>query len=209
MQLLVFGASGGTGREIVGQALARGVHVTAFVRDPARLAIQHANLRVVQGDVADTERVALAVEGQDVVLSALGVGTPLKSDPAVIDGVRNVVSVMHSKGVRRLVYLSFIGVSESRADAGWIVKHVAKWPLRHEIADHEIKEELVKSSGLDWTIVRPPKLTNGPRTGQYRTGDDIVAHALLPTLSRADVADFMLRVGIDSSYVGRATRVLP
>jgi putative NADH-flavin reductase len=116
----------------VRQALAGCARVTAFVRDTARLPIQHASLNVVEGNVADRERVFQAVGGQDVILSALGVGVPLKPDPVVVDGVRTIVGAMKDKGVRRLVYLSFIGVRESRAAAGWIVRHIARWPLRHE-----------------------------------------------------------------------------
>jgi putative NADH-flavin reductase len=207
-RLLVFGASGGTGREIVAQALERGLQVTAFVRE-SRLPVRHGNLRIVQGDVADRPCVATAVAGQDAVISALGVGRPLRHDAVVVDGIRNIIRAMHDQEVRRLIYLSFIGVSESRKDAGWAVKFVARWPLRNEIADHEAKESLIRSSQLDWTIVRAPKLTNGPYTGSYRAGERIVARSPLPALSRADVADFMLSQIVDTTYLGRAPRVLP
>jgi putative NADH-flavin reductase len=209
MRLLVFGASGGTGKEIVARALGGGMQVTAFVRDPGRLDARHAQLRIVQGNVTDREIVAGAVAGQQAVISALGVGTPLKHDAGVIEGVRNIIDAMKNQGVRRLVYLSFIGVSESRHAAGWVVRHVARIPLRQEIADHEIKEDLVKASGLDWTLIRPCKLTNGAFTGKYRSGDDISARSLFPTLARADLAEFVLRQVSDPVNIGRAPRVLP
>jgi putative NADH-flavin reductase len=208
-RLLVFGASGGTGREIVAQALERGLRVTAFVRKSARLAVRHENLQIVQGNVADRWCVATALAGQDAVISALGVGRPLRHDAAVVDGIRNIIQAMHDQDLRRLIYLSFIGVSESRKDAGWMLRYVARWPLRSEIADHETKETLVRSSRLDWTIVRAPKLTNGPYTGSYRAGERIMARSPLPELSRADVADFMLSQIVDTTYVGRAPRLLP
>lgn len=208
-RLLVFGASGDTGREIVSQALERGLQVTAFVRKPARLAVRNANLRIVQGNVADRSCVAAAVGGQDAVISALGVGRLLRHDAAVVDGIRNIIQAMHDQDLRRFIYLSFIGVGESRKDAGWMLRYVARWPLRSEIADHEAKEALVRSSQSDWTIVRAPKLTNGPYTGSYRAGEHIVARSPLPKLSRADVADFMLSQIVDTTYVGRTARVLP
>ena len=208
-RLLVFGASGGTGREIISQALERGLQVTAFVRELARLAVRHDNLRIVQGNVADRSCVATAVAGQDAVISALGVGRPLRHDAAVVDGIRNIIQAMRDQDVRRLIYLSFIGVSESRKDAGWMLRYIARWPLRSEIADHEAKEALIRSSQLDWTLVRAPKLTNGPYTGTYRAGDGIASRSQLPVLSRADVADFMLSQIVDTTYVGRAPRVLP
>ena len=208
-RLLVFGASGGTGREIVSQALERGLQVTAFVRKPARLAVRNASLRIVQGNVADRSCVAAAVADQDAVISALGVGRPLRHDAAVVDGIRNIIQAMHDQDLRRFIYLSFIGVRESRKDAGWMLRYVARWPLSSEIADHEAKEALVRSSQSDWTIVRAPKLTNGPYTGSYRAGERIVARSPLPELSRADVADFMLSQIVDTTYVARIARVLP
>jgi putative NADH-flavin reductase len=208
-RLLVFGASGGTGRQIVAQALAKNIAVTAFLRNPARLGVVHDHLRYVQGDVGDAGAVAGALPGHDAVVSALGVGTPLKHDQVVIDGVRNIVRAMEAARVRRLIYLSFIGVRDSRAAAGFLIRHVAKIPLRHEIADHEAKEALVRESALDWTIVRPPKLTDGQPTGRYRTGDDITARSIFPTLSRADVAAFMIQQVTDAAFVRKAARVLP
>ena len=209
MRVLILGASGATGHEVVRQALAQGLNVTAFVRDPARLELYAPTLRVFQGDVGDYAAVAGAVEGQDAVISTLGVSRPLHPDPVVIEGVRHVLRAMEERSVSRLVYMSFIGVQESRVAAGPMIRYVAKFPLRHEIADHEAKEALIRGSQCDWTIVRAPKLSNGQPTGRYRDGDDITAHSFFPVLPRADVAGFLLRQLRDSTYVGRAPRVLP
>lgn len=209
MRVLILGASGATGHEVVRQALAQGLNVTAFVRDPARLKLFAPTLRVFQGDVGDYADVAGAVEGQDAVISTLGVGRPLHTDPVVIEGVRNVLRAMQEHKVSRLVYMSFIGVQESRAAAGPMIRYVAKFPLRHEIADHEAKEALIRGSRCDWTIVRPPTLSNGHATGRYRDGDDITARSFLPILSRADVAAFLLRQLRERTYVGKAPRILP
>jgi putative NADH-flavin reductase len=146
MRVLVLGASGATGREVVRQALAQELSVTAFVRDPARLQVAGPTLRVVQGDVGDYAAVAGAVEGQEAVISTLGVSRPLHADPVVVEGIRHTLRAMEEHRVSRLVYLSFIGVRESRAAAGFAIRNIAKYPLRHEIADHEAKEALIRAN---------------------------------------------------------------
>jgi putative NADH-flavin reductase len=209
MRVLILGATGRTGRELVRQACDRGMDVTAFGREISRLPAATSSLRIVQGDVGDATAVATAVDGQDAVLSALGVGKALKSDAIVVDGIRNTLTGMKSHGVRRLIYLSFIGVRDSRSAAGPIVQYVARFPLRNEIADHEAKEALIAAGDTDWTIVRAPTLTTGVATGRYRDGESITARSPLPMLSRADVADFMLKQLTDDRYVRRRPRVLP
>ena len=208
MNLLIFGASGMTGRELVRQSLAQGHIVTAFVRNPARLDVQNANLRIIQGDVSDYSLVERAVKDQDTVISALGVSQKLKSDPAVVDGVRNIIRAMEMNRVNRLIYMSFIGVRESRNNAGVLIRHLVSRFVRNEIADHELKEQLIRSSRLDWTIVRPPKLTNGSQTRKYRNGEGIRTSSLLPTMSRADVADFMLRELKERNFIRKSPTIM-
>jgi putative NADH-flavin reductase len=209
MKMVVFGATGGTGQMVVAKALADGWDVTAFTRNPSKLTLSHENLRVATGDVSDGPSVAGAVPGHDVVVSTLGVGIPLKHDEAVIAGIRHIVQAMVDSTVRRMIYQSFIGVPESRVAAGPILRYVARFPLRHEIADHVVKEEIVASSPLSWTIVRPPKLTNGPGTDAYRAGEHILARTVFPTLSRADVADFIVREAGEGIFARRKVRLLP
>jgi putative NADH-flavin reductase len=208
MNVLVFGASGKTGREVVRQALARGFNVAAFVRETARLPLAHANLRLVTGQITDPKAVARAIEGHTCVISTLGVGLPLRHDPSVIEGVRTIARASEHASVERLLYMSFIGVSESRDAAGFLLKQLASTVLRHEVADHEVKEAAVAESFVDWTIVRAPKLTNGRLTASYRVGEDIQARSPLPMMSRADVADFMLRQLSDQSFIRKAVRIL-
>jgi putative NADH-flavin reductase len=208
MKLLVFGASGKTGREVVRQALARGFQVTAFVRTTARLPLAHANLRLVTGDITDSTTVGRVVSGQTGVISTLGVGTPLRHDPVVIDGVRTIARASEHASVERLVYMSFIGVSNSRDAAGFFLKHLATTVLRHEVADHEIKEAAIVDSFVDWTIVHAPKLTNGRLTAAYRVGEQIRARSPLPMISRADVADFLLRQLTDLAFIRKTVRIL-
>jgi putative NADH-flavin reductase len=207
MNLLVFGASGQTGQEVVREALSRGHSVSAFVRDPAKLGEVTGKVRVIRGDVADAGTVAQAMPMHDAVVSTLGVGTPLQHDPDVIAGIGHILTSMQDAGVRRLVHQSFIGVRESRAAVGFVLRFIAPLPLRHEIADHETKEALIRASTLDWTIVRPPKLTLGPRS-TYRVGEDITTFAPVPTLTRSNVAHFILGELEQPQYVHRMPRLL-
>jgi len=209
MKLLIFGASGATGRVLVSAALAKGHAVTAFARTPSKLAVNHENLRVIVGDVADHQAVTHAVSGHEAVFSCLGVGVPLKHDPAVVAGIGFIVDAMQRTGPARLIYLSFLGVRDSRRQLGPLLGGVlVPLVLRNEVADHEAKEKLIVQSSLDWTIVRPPKLTNGAATGEFRHGNDIRAASLLPTLTRADVAAFMLGQLDDTTYSRRAVAIL-
>jgi putative NADH-flavin reductase len=208
MRLLIFGASGHTGRILLQQALQRNYEITAFARQPAKLANAGSRIRIVQGNVKEYAAVSAALANHDAVVSALGVGTPLQHDPAVVEGVRNIIRAMHAHGTRRLIYLSFIGVQESRSSVGFVLRYIAPIPLRHEIADHEAKEALIKASGLDWTIVRPPKLTSGPCTARYRSGENITSWKPVPLLSRADVAHFILQELAAPAFIGRAPRLL-
>lgn len=143
------------------------------------------------------------------MISALGVGRPLRSDPEVVAGVGRIIAAMERAGVRRLIYLSFVGVRDSRRRAGPVIRHAASRVLRREIADHEAKEALITASGLDWTIVRAPALTSGPATGTWRSGEEIAAAGALPRLPRADVARFMLDQIDDDRFVRRAPILLP
>lgn len=207
MRILIFGASGRTGGELVRQALERAHTVSAFTRIADRVAPAE-SLNVIVGDVGDKDAVSKAVAGHDAVVSVLGVGRALKHDQVVIDGVGHIVSAMAEQGVRRLVYQSFIGVPDSRAAVGFVLGRIAPLPLRHEIADHVAKEALVRASGLDWTIVRPPKLNEGPYTGRYLDGEHISTRKPIPMLSRADAADFILRSLDNPLTVGKVMRLL-
>jgi putative NADH-flavin reductase len=205
-RVIIFGASGATGKELVAAALAKQWQVTAFVRRAERAPV---GVQVIVGDVDDAPAVAACIAGHDVVISALGVGKALAPDPAVVRGIGHIIEGMRAHGLRRLIYMSFIGVTESRQAAGWLIRNVVRHPLRHEIADHERKEALIKASQLDWTIVRPPKLTNGPRTRRYVSGVELEGRGFFPRLARADVAAFMVDAVLDRATYCRPTLLLP
>lgn len=208
MKILIFGASGKTGRHLVSQALERGHCVTAFVRDPEKLSIRHEKLRVIKGDVADYSKTEEAIKDHQVVLSALGAQSPFKYDPVVVQGMNNIIRAMESNGVKRLIYLSFIGVKESRKDGGFMIRYIAPRLLKNEIAGHEAREIMIRKSKLDWTIVKAPKLTNGIAGKNYRNGLHLKANSFVASLSRADVADFMLQQITNGSYIGLSPRIM-
>jgi putative NADH-flavin reductase len=205
MKLLIFGSTGGIGRRLVEQALAQGHAVTAFARHPAKLDIEHANLKVAQGDVMDLAAVERAMQGQEAVLSALG--TPaLTKNTVRSEGTRNVIRAMEKTGVRRLVCLSSIGIGDSRDMLPFHYKYIlVPLLLRQGFAEHELQEDCVKQSQTEWTIVRPGAFTNGNRTGVYRHGLPFSnGKAIKAKISRADVADFMLQQSTDHTYLHKA-----
>jgi putative NADH-flavin reductase len=194
MKIIVFGASGNTGKEIVKQALARGHSVTAFVRNPDSLREEY-GLRVLQGDVLNPAEVADAIVGHQAVLSALGART-LKKTGILARAIPNILAGMQRHYVTRLIVL---GAAGAQRDYGKyqnaltrIVYGVAKRTvLRHPFADQAAQERLLAASEIDYTIVRPSRLMDTPFTGKYRVLPDAMPSGSL-RISRADVADFML-----------------
>jgi putative NADH-flavin reductase len=201
MKLLVVGATGGTGRELVTQASRQGHDVTVLVRDPRRLARPDMRLRVVVGSLTEGgDVVAEAVRGQAVVISALGRRTSFKSGNLIARSMETLVPAMESLGVRRLILVSACGVGESGRHAPLLPRFMYRVLLRNIFADKQAGEDRVRRSTLDWTLVYPVALTNGSRTGQYRTGERLELHGILPRISRADVADFILTQLDDPAY---------
>jgi putative NADH-flavin reductase len=201
MKLLIFGATRGTGYELIEQALGRGHQVTAFARDPGKIEIRHENLEVIQGDVLDPGSVERAVKGMEVVLSAIG-APPSSKDPVRSEGTRNIVRAMERFGVRRFISLSTHGVGDTRGTLPPLYKYIlVPIFLRRVFADHEVQENYIRESHLDWTIVRPTALTDGRRTGSYRHGFSAAERNLKNKISRADVADFMLAQLSGNAYL--------
>ena len=201
MKVIVFGASGGTGRELVKQAIAHGYSVTVFVRNPAKFDIEHPRISIQQGDVADRVAVERAIRGQDEVICALGGSSLLKRDPSLVVGIHNIVLSMEQASVQRLIYLSNDAVKDARSRMHVFRRCLVSVLLRNVAADHELNENMIKQSKLDWVIVRPPILTRGERTGSYRSGDHVEPRSLFPRISRADVAQFMLKQLSDDTFL--------
>ena len=205
MRLVVFGATGKTGLELVKQTIDLGHDVTAFVRDASRLPIEHEGLSIVTGDVFDPDRVARAVEGQDAVICALGAGNDLSKTTVRTTGTINIIKGMNEHDVKRLVVVTAMGVGDSWDTLSLFNKLFFATLLKSSRDDHESQEAAVMESGLDWTIVRPSGLTDLPRTGIYDVGENI--HARTSRIARADVADMILKELENYAFVGKAVTI--
>jgi len=190
MKLIVFGATGKTGIEIVKQGLADQHQVTAFVRTPSKMSFEHDSLRLVEGDVLDLTAVKHAIQGHEAVICSLGT-SDLGKTMVRSAGTANIIKAMQEAQIKRLIVISAMGVGESWSTLSFVNKLFFATLLRNTRMDHEEQEKLVKQSDLDWTIVRPSGLSDTPRTGVYEVGEDI--HAQTSTIARADVADLVIK----------------
>lgn len=202
VRIAVFGGTGGTGRRVIDQALTAGHEVSALVRRPGSVTV-HERLRLVVGTVQQQLAVDAVVHGQDVVISALG---PAQKGPVTVctDGVRAILAAMHTGQVRRLVVVSAHGAAETHDRS---LYSLALWmSVAGKMRDKEHMEELVRASPVQWTIIRPPALSNRGGTGTYRTGTDLKI-GLTSKISRVDLADFLLREATTPTFAGQAPRI--
>jgi putative NADH-flavin reductase len=202
MQIALFGATGGTGRQVLEQAIASGHTVTALVRDPAKIEAR-SGLTLVHGDVLDQEATSRCVAGSQAVICVLGSG--VGDEPVEAQGTQRILEAMRTNGVRRLIAVTSLGVGDSRGQVGAQFRQAMDTVLQPIIAAKTEQERLIRESSLDWTIVRPGGLDDGPRTGAYRCGTEPTLMAGL--ISRADVAEFVLRQLSDTTYLHRCPAV--
>jgi putative NADH-flavin reductase len=184
MKLFVIGATGRTGREVVQQALIRGHHVTAFVRSPESVGAKSEQLTVVKGDATDEEQLFSAMQNHDAVISTLGPRKVFKPGSLLHDSALATTRAMKRAGIRRLVVLS------AAAHFPGIPNRIASFIMRNHMRDSLAMEGIVQSNGVDWTIARPPRLTQGDST-TYRSRED-AAPKMGFMLDRRAVAAFML-----------------
>jgi uncharacterized protein YbjT (DUF2867 family) len=207
-RVLVVGATGGTGRELVAQALERGHEVTAFVRDPAALRIEHPRLRVARGDVLDSASLEAAVRGQDAVLSALGHRRYFPPTRILSEGTRNLLRAMEAHGTRRFVCETALGIGDSAGRMGLLYTlFIIPVILPFYYWDKLRQERLIAASPVPWVIVRPGALQNGAKRGVRRHGRGVGSWLWTPAIPRADVAAFMLDQLADDAYLGEAPGV--
>jgi putative NADH-flavin reductase len=208
MKIAIFGATGKVGRHLVDQALERGDEVTVFVRDASKLAThRRERLRIVQGDVLVPKDVEQAVVGTGAVLSALG-HTKTSSKDVLTEGTKNIVAAMKEHGVRRLVSLTGAGVRDPKDEpkiVDRVIGSLLKFFQRDLLEDSIGQARVIRESDLEWVIVRAPVLNEGEKKGEYRIG--YVGRESGTRLSRADVADFMLRQTTDDTYLHQAPMV--
>jgi uncharacterized protein YbjT (DUF2867 family) len=202
MDLLILGATGPTGRHVVDLALRSGDPVTVLARRPEALGDLADRVAVVTGDATSHDDVAKAMIGQDAVISALGRRTSIRADDLFTRAAAAVIGAAREVGVSRLVWLSSFGVGDTYRSASAVQKVMYRTFLRNIYANKELSEKEIRSSGLDWTLVYPTTLTNGPAKGTYLVGDRLPMKGH-PTISRADVADFMYKAAQRPEWIHR------
>jgi putative NADH-flavin reductase len=193
LKLLLFGATRNTGFYFMQQALDAGHEVTVIIRNPGSFEYKHPNLKIVKGDALELSTFENEVGGKDAVISSLGTNDFKQPMVLFSEGVGNMIIAMRRQGVKRIMCVSAMAL-DTNAKTGFLLKAASKivqWVLKYPYADLRIMEAELKSSGLDWTIVRPPQLKDNPVTGKYRVA--VGEHLSWPfSIGRADVAHYML-----------------
>ncbi|MGD0477169.1 MAG: SDR family oxidoreductase [Nitrososphaerales archaeon] len=207
-RITVFGATGGTGKQLVKQALAAGYEVVAYARDPSKLNISNEHLTVVLCELSDRLLIEDAIQGADAVLSALGPHGRSKSKP-ITQGMQNIIAAMKKQGVRRLIITSTLSAKDPNDKPDLrtrVMVNLVRITMRAAYEDIVSAAEMVRASDLDWTIVRLALLNDRPGTGKVRTG--YVGRGKVGTrISRADIADFMLKQIGDARYLRQAPAI--
>jgi putative NADH-flavin reductase len=198
--IIIFGATGGTGTELVQQALAKNYSVTAFLRNPEKLNLKDDRLTIFKGNVLNSEDVEKAMEKKDVVLCTVGTSGMDKSFLRT-KGTKNIVEAMEKLNIKRLICQSTLGFGDTKDVLPWHMKYIIV-PLfiKNAFKDHEEQEKVIEQSNLDWIIARPASLTNGDKTGNYKV-DFNLKEKIKVKISRADVADFMLNQIAENQYL--------
>ncbi|MEU0542334.1 SDR family oxidoreductase [Nocardia sp. NPDC005978] len=205
MRIALFGATGTLGRVVLTKALEAGHEVTALTRNADNITVSHERLRVVVGDVLDPAAVERTVLGQEAVLVCLGAG---RKGVVRAEGTRIIMAAMERAGVKRLVCQSTLGAGDSHGNLNFLWKYILfGLLLRPAMADHNVQEDYVRASNLDWTIVRPSAFTDGPAEGTYRRNFGPDEKGLTLKISRADIADFLVEQLTDTTYVRRTPAI--
>ena len=207
MRILIIGATRGIGLQVLQQALAKDHEITVLARSPQKLGIEHVRLQVIEGDIRDDRIVGSATEGQDAVISCIGIMPTRKPVSVFSTGIKNILVSMNKNSVRLLISVTGIGAGDSRGHGGFFYDKIFQPLLLKSIYEDKDREEaLIKESKVNWIIVRPGFLTNGPETGTYRVLTDMTG-VKAGKISRADVAHFILKQ-LDSSEYSSQTPLL-
>ena len=207
-QITIIGASGGTGKALVSEGLRRGYRVTAFVRNPLRLGIEHPNLTIVKGDVLDPASLDRALSGSGAVVSALGHHRYYSFARIHTRGTANILREMEKAGVARFVCETSVGLGDTAGRGGLLYTLVVlPFVLPIYFLDKAGQEQVIAASNAEWTIVRPVGLTNKPASGKIRHGAGMGSIVKSCWISRADVAAFMLDQLESDEYIRRTPGV--
>lgn len=196
MKIIVFGATGRVGQHVLKQALEKGFEVTAFVRTPSKIEVEHGQLHIIQGDAFSKEEVAKAIAGHDVVVSCLGSSNGMKASTELEEMTKNIVDGMKEHHVNRIIYTASAGIyGEIPGISGKMVMKM----LKHALKDHRNAVDYITENGLNYTIVRPMGLTNDEFTGVYREAKEGIPEKGRK-IPRADVAHFIIKALNDKQY---------
>lgn len=208
MRITVFGATGNVGRLLVEQALAEGYDVIAYARNPSKLTVQNDRLTIVEGELSDEVIIERAITGVDAVISVMGPSGKSQGTP-ITQGMKHIVTAMQKHGVRRLIALSTASSSDPNDKPGIKLKtmiRLVKTMTPDAYADIVSWSDVIRASNLDWTLARVLLLDGKPRTGRVKTGYP-GRDKLGTRVSRADLADFMLKQVKDTRYIRQASIV--
>jgi putative NADH-flavin reductase len=197
--IIIFGSTGTIGQHLIKQALELGYQVTAFTRNKNNVDYKHNRLNIVEGNVLDVASVEKAIQGHEIVICALGAG---RKGVVRSEGTRIIIKAMQKTGVKRLICQSTLGAGDSFSTLTFFWKNIMfGWFLKEAFMDHQLQEEYVLQSNLDWIIVRPAGFTNGKKTGSYKHGFAATDKSLKLKISRSDVAQFVLKQIDNNSYL--------
>jgi len=208
MKLLIIGATGGTGQELVKQGLEQGHMITAIARNPDKLKINHANLTVVKGDVLNYESIEKAFHDQDVVISALGHKRVIIKTSILSRGTKNVIKAIEENHIKRFVCITALGINDSRFKLGlYYTFFVIPFIIGFYFLDKSKQEKLIMKSNLGWTIIRPGALYNDKLSKKYKHGLGLGSYILTRFISRANVAHFSLLQISNKTYLHKAVAI--
>lgn len=205
MKLAIFGATGQTGKQLVKQALIKGDKVTSYVRNPLKLNINHECLTIIHGELTEKTAIEHAVFGADAVISVLGPRGDSKSKP-ITRGMQNIILAMKKHNIRRLIISSTLSLSDPEDLPDFksrVLINLVKLINRSAYEEIINVGKVVQNSNLDWTIIRLSLLNNNPKSGKVKVGY-LGKKEIGLKISRADIADFMLKQVHDTKYIGKA-----
>ena len=207
-KILLFGATGRTGQHVLSQALDSGFHVTAFVRNGAGLAEWTDRCRIVEGDIADCDALKhVMTEGFDAVLLTLGIYHKTEEAP-LTDITAPILGAMKEAQITRLICMSSLGVGDSVGQGNWVVRAVQRFNLPYVLKDKEKQEALIRESGLDWTIIRPPQLLDRDASKPYFSWAGAVPQKRLRwKITRKDAASEMLKHVTCGDHIHQALQI--
>jgi putative NADH-flavin reductase len=209
MKLLIIGATGGTGRELVKQGLELGHKVTVLVRNPQKVTTTHPNLLIRKGNVLNPGDVQQAVDDQEVVISSLGHKRFFIKTNILSEGTKNIIAAMDKQNVKRFICITTLGINDSRFQLGlYYSLFTIPIILYFYFRDKARQEKLIIKSNLAWTIVRPGQLTNSKLTREYKVGKNVGNYFITKTISRANVAHFILSQISDKTFFNKTVGIV-